>query len=295
MTGSAGHLGEALVRVLRETGHSVVGLDLLDSAYTDVAASVTDRRRGAGGDGRRRRGAAHRDAAQAARGVPLPAGVRGHQRDRHPGPAGGGGRRRCRGVRPHQHDQRLRPGAPPGRTARRRRWITEDVVPRPRNIYGATKVAAEDLCELIAGDHGLPCVVLRTSRFFPEQDDDEQARTRYADANLKVNELLYRRDRPVRRRRRAPGRTGAGAGDRLRPVRRECDHAVRARRPGRAAPRRSGRRRAAVPATIPRSIRARVAMLPGIDRVYVNDRARADRAGNRAMTSATPSTCCGRA
>ncbi|MGH3165202.1 MAG: NAD-dependent epimerase/dehydratase family protein [Trebonia sp.] len=28
-------------------------------------------------------------------------------------------------------------------------WITEDVVPRPKNIYGATKVAAEDLCELI--------------------------------------------------------------------------------------------------------------------------------------------------
>ena len=26
-------------------------------------------------------------------------------------------------------------------------WITEDVVPRPRNIYGVTKTAAEDLCE----------------------------------------------------------------------------------------------------------------------------------------------------
>ena len=72
-------------------------------------------------------------------------------------------------------------------------WITEDVVPRPRNIYGATKVAAEDLCELIARDEGLPCVVLRTSRFFPEQDDSEQVRTGYADTNAKVNELLYRR------------------------------------------------------------------------------------------------------
>jgi UDP-glucose 4-epimerase len=72
-------------------------------------------------------------------------------------------------------------------------WITEDVVPRPRNIYGVTKVAAEDLCELVARDSGLPCVVLRTSRFFPEQDDDEQRRSGYADANLKVNELLYRR------------------------------------------------------------------------------------------------------
>src|SRR4051794_39677397 len=72
-------------------------------------------------------------------------------------------------------------------------WITEDVVPRPRNVYGVTKVAAEDLCELVARDHGLPCVVLRTSRFFPEQDDSEQVRNEYADANVKVNELLYRR------------------------------------------------------------------------------------------------------
>jgi UDP-glucose 4-epimerase len=72
-------------------------------------------------------------------------------------------------------------------------WITEDVVPRPRNVYGVTKVAAEDLCELVARDAGLACLVLRTSRFFPEPDDDEQVRGGYSDANAKVNELLYRR------------------------------------------------------------------------------------------------------
>jgi UDP-glucose 4-epimerase len=42
-------------------------------------------------------------------------------------------------------------------------------------------------------DHGLPIVILRTSRFFPEADDRDDVRTRFADANLKVNELLYRR------------------------------------------------------------------------------------------------------
>src|SRR4051812_9808658 len=72
-------------------------------------------------------------------------------------------------------------------------WITEDVVPRPRNVYGATKVAAEDLCELVARDDGLPCLVLRTSRFFPEADDSERVRSSYDDTNAKVNELLYRR------------------------------------------------------------------------------------------------------
>ena len=36
VTGSAGHLGEALVRTLRRSGHDVVGLDLLDSPHTDA-------------------------------------------------------------------------------------------------------------------------------------------------------------------------------------------------------------------------------------------------------------------
>jgi UDP-glucose 4-epimerase len=40
---------------------------------------------------------------------------------------------------------------------------------------------------------GMPCVILRTSRFFPEGDDDPGARQTYDDANLKVNEFLYRR------------------------------------------------------------------------------------------------------
>lgn len=72
-------------------------------------------------------------------------------------------------------------------------WITEDVVPRPKNIYGVTKVAAEDLCALAHRNQGLPCVVLRTSRFFPDTDDDPSARDAYDDTNLKVNEFLHRR------------------------------------------------------------------------------------------------------
>ncbi len=72
-------------------------------------------------------------------------------------------------------------------------WITEEVAPIPKNIYGATKTAAEDLCALFHREHGLPVVVLRTSRFFPEADDRPEVQAAYPDANLKVNELLYRR------------------------------------------------------------------------------------------------------
>ena len=72
-------------------------------------------------------------------------------------------------------------------------WITEDVVPIPKNIYGVTKTAAEDLCQLFNRNHQLPCLVLKTSRFFPEEDDDSAIATNYADANAKANEYLYRR------------------------------------------------------------------------------------------------------
>jgi nucleoside-diphosphate-sugar epimerase len=72
-------------------------------------------------------------------------------------------------------------------------WVTEDLEPAPRNIYGVTKTAAEDLCELLCRDRGLPCIILRTSRFFPELDDREESRTAFDHLNLKVNELLHRR------------------------------------------------------------------------------------------------------
>ena len=72
-------------------------------------------------------------------------------------------------------------------------WIDETVVPVPKNIYGVTKVAAEDMCALVQRQTGMPTLVLRTSRFFPEEDDDEDRRAAMADENLKVLELAYRR------------------------------------------------------------------------------------------------------
>lgn len=72
-------------------------------------------------------------------------------------------------------------------------WVTEDVTPVPKNIYGATKAAAEDLCQLFHRNQRLATIVLRTSRFFPEEDDNAARRSVYADENLKANEYLYRR------------------------------------------------------------------------------------------------------
>lgn len=153
-------------------------------------------------------------------------------------------------------------------------WITEDVAPVPRNIYGSTKTAAEDLCEVIHRDHGMPCLILRTSRFFPEADDRDELRAAYDDANLKVNELLYRRvdlEDVVSAHRLALERAPAvGFGRYIisatTPFTRGDLAALRADAP------------AVVRRLFPdyETIYAQRGwrMLPGIDRVYVNDRAR---------------------
>ncbi|MDX1541327.1 MAG: NAD(P)-dependent oxidoreductase, partial [Geminicoccaceae bacterium] len=71
-------------------------------------------------------------------------------------------------------------------------WLTEETTPAPRNIYGVTKLAAEHLCRMVHEQSGLPVVVLRTARFFPEADDMAHLIVQ-SDANTKSNELLFRR------------------------------------------------------------------------------------------------------
>src|SRR3954451_16132015 len=192
VTGSSGHLGEALMRVLGGEGADLVGRDVLDSPHTHVVGSMADRalvRRSMDGV----------DAVLHTATLHKPhVGSHGRQEFVDTNVTGtlvlleeavaAGVRAFVQTSTTSAFGRALTPGG--GEPAA---WITEDVVPRPRNIYGATKVSAEDLCELIARDHGLPCVVLRTSRFFPEPDDSEAVRSGYADENAKVNELLYRR------------------------------------------------------------------------------------------------------
>ncbi len=65
-------------------------------------------------------------------------------------------------------------------------WITEEVAPVPKNIYGVTKTAAENLVSALFWAIGLPCIVLRTSRFFPEEDDNRKMLDIYPDSNIKA-------------------------------------------------------------------------------------------------------------
>jgi len=70
-------------------------------------------------------------------------------------------------------------------------WMDEAYGPlEPRNIYGVTKHAAEQLCRLAHREHGLAVCILRTSRFFPEEDDTHRE---LSGPNIKANEFLNRR------------------------------------------------------------------------------------------------------
>ncbi|WP_130292733.1 NAD-dependent epimerase/dehydratase family protein [Pseudonocardia sediminis] len=275
VTGSSGHLGEALVRTLRGRGDDVVGLDVLPSPWTSVVGSVTD----PGVVRRALDGVTH---------VLHTATLHKPHVGSHPrqafvdvnvsgtlalleASAAAGVTSLVFTSSTSAFGRALSPpaGAPAA-------WITEDVAPVVRNVYGATKTAAEDLCELTARDLGLPVVVLRTSRFFPEGDDRDDVRDAYPDTNLKLVEYLYRRveitdvvDAHLLAATRAPG-LGFGR------------YVVSATTPftrddlaelGRDAPAVVARR---VP-ELARFLDARGwRMLPALDRVYVNERARAD-------------------
>ncbi len=192
ITGSAGHLGEALVRRLQAEGHEPLGLDLLASPFTSVVGSIVDRalvrRCLEGVEAVVHAATLHKPhVATHTRQQFVDTNVTGTLTLLEEAVAAGVGRFVFTSTT-SAFGRALSP--PPGAPAA---WITEDVAPVPRNVYGATKTAAEDLCQLVSRDHGLPCVVLRTSRFFPEPDDDAEVRDAYEDGNLKANELLYRR------------------------------------------------------------------------------------------------------
>ncbi|HOY17874.1 MAG TPA: NAD(P)-dependent oxidoreductase [Haliscomenobacter sp.] len=192
ITGSSGHLGEALVRTLKDLNHEVLGIDLLPSPFTDQVGSIANRS----------------FVAQCMQGVEVVL----HTATLHKPHVATHSRKDfidtnitgtlnlleeavLAGVKSFVYTSTtstfgdaLTPAA--GLPAA---WVTEEVVPIPKNIYGVTKTAAEDLCQLFHRNQGLPCIILKTSRFFPEEDDQKELRQTYDDTNAKANELLYRR------------------------------------------------------------------------------------------------------
>ena len=192
VTGSSGHLGEAIIRTLLNTKTDYIGIDLNPSEYTTVTGTITDRhfvdKCMKGVDAVIHTATLHKphvathtyqdfidtnltgtlNLLEAAKANRVKAFVYTSTTS--------------------TFGDMLTPEA--GKPAV---WITEDTKAIPKNIYGVTKNAAEDLCQLFYRNHQLPCIVLKTSRFFPEADDKKSVRELYDDENLKLNEYLYRR------------------------------------------------------------------------------------------------------
>jgi nucleoside-diphosphate-sugar epimerase len=192
VTGSSGHLGEALVRTLRDMGRQATGIDIVAGPSTTHVGSIADRAFVArcmdGVQAVLHAATLHKPhVATHSRQDFVDTNITGTLNLLEEAAAA------C--VKAFVYtsttsvfgDALIPPAGAPAA------WVTEDVQPIPKNIYGVTKAAAEDLCQLFYRNQGLACIVLRTSRFFPEADDSAEARALYADENLKANEYLYRR------------------------------------------------------------------------------------------------------
>jgi UDP-glucose 4-epimerase len=192
VTGSAGHLGEAIMRTLEHLDHEAIGLDVQSSPFTHRVGSITQRSFVAqcmrGVNAVLHTATLHKPhIANHARQDFVDTNITGTLNLLEEATAGG--------IKAFVYTSTTstfgRTLIPPAGAPAA--WITEEVVPVPKNIYGVTKLAAENLCELFWQKYDLPCIVLRTARFFPEEDDDEAVRQGYDTGNLKVNEFLYRR------------------------------------------------------------------------------------------------------
>ncbi|HWL19953.1 MAG TPA: NAD(P)-dependent oxidoreductase [Bradyrhizobium sp.] len=192
VTGSSGHLGEALVHTLQAQQRKVVGVDVRPGAFTHRVGSITDRAFVSGCmkgiEAVLHAATLHKPhIATHSRQDFIDVNITGTLNLLEEAASGNVATFVYTSTTSVFGDA-LAP--PPGEPAA---WVTEDVIPVPKNIYGVTKAAAEDLCQIFARNHALRTIVLRTSRFFPEEDDARNVREAYADANAKTNEFLYRR------------------------------------------------------------------------------------------------------
>lgn len=196
LTGSSGWLGRFLAPRLREEGHEVAGLDVAPGADTDIIGSVGDRRLIERAFGERgieaviHAGALHKpDIARYPADAFHAVNVAGTLNLLEAAAAAGNDRFIFTSTTSLMISEAIRAGKAGG--AARAAWLTEDFGPLdPRNVYGTTKLEAELLCRRFHDDRGLAVTVLRTGRFFPEEDDTHRD---LSGPNIKANEFLNRR------------------------------------------------------------------------------------------------------
>jgi UDP-glucose 4-epimerase len=196
LTGASGWLGRFLAPRLRAEGHQVVGFDVAPGADTDVIGSVADRAlvdRVFGDheiEAVIHAGALHKpDIARYPEAAFWDVNLAGTRNLLEAAAAAGNDRFVFTSTTSLMISESIRAGKKGGAT--RAAWLDEDFAPlAPRNIYGITKLEAERLCRRVHDESGLAVLVLRTGRFFPEDDDTHR---HLSGPNIKANEFLNRR------------------------------------------------------------------------------------------------------
>ena len=196
LTGSSGWLGRFLAPRLRAAGHQVVGLDPAPGADTQLIGSIGDRllvdRTFADYaiEAVVHAGALHKpDIVRYPAQAFVDVNVTGTLNLLEAAAAAGHDRFIFTSTTSLMISEDVRAGKAGGATLAA--WLDESFGPiEPRNIYGVTKYAAEQLCRLHHRQSGLNIVILRTGRFFPEEDDTH---SHPSGPNLKTNEFLNRR------------------------------------------------------------------------------------------------------
>lgn len=196
LTGSSGWLGRFLAPRLRDEGHEVVGFDVAPGIDTRIIGTVADRcavdRAFAeyGIEAVIHAGALHKpDIVRYPKQAFVDVNVTGTLNLLEAAVEAGNDRFVFTSTTSLMISDSIRAGKAGG--ADRAAWLTEDYGPlEPRNIYGVTKRAAEQMCALVHREHGLATIVLRTGRFFPEEDDTHR---HLPGPNIKANEFLNRR------------------------------------------------------------------------------------------------------
>jgi UDP-glucose 4-epimerase len=194
LTGSSGWLGRHLAPLLAEAGHEVTGLDVASGPHTRVTGSVADRDlvfqtvAHFGIEAVIHGGALHKpDIARNPRQAFVDANVTGTLNLLEA--AVEAGHRRF--VFTSTTSLMIRADVRAGAGEHGAWWMTEEFGPlAPRNVYGVTKLAAENMCRIVSEETGMAVAILRTGRFFPEEDDTH---TDPPGENLKANEFLNRR------------------------------------------------------------------------------------------------------
>ena len=200
LTGSSGWLGRHLAPLLRSRGHELVGLDVAPGPATAIVGSVADRAlvfqviAHHGIEAVIHSGALHQpDIARFPRQAFIDVNVTGTLNLLEAAAQAGHSRFVYTSTTSLMVRDDVRAGPGEGGAG----WMDESFGPvAPRNVYGVTKRAAEDLCRLVSRESGMAVAILRTGRFFPEDDDDPGSILEGAapsGPNLKANEFLNRR------------------------------------------------------------------------------------------------------